>query len=114
MSRLATKRPSPVFGVMSPKPTVVTVTTAQYMPCGTLAKPCSGPSITYMSEPMITTIVSTVPTKIVILLRLWRMAVRRSCVSATKRVSFKIRNTRRSRSVRIAISDCAPGTSRLA
>ncbi|KAG1305754.1 hypothetical protein G6F63_016585 [Rhizopus arrhizus] len=45
---------------MSPKPTVAMVTTAQYMLAGMLLKPCSGPSITYISAPAMMVMVITV------------------------------------------------------
>ena len=66
----AIRRPSSVRGVMSPKPTVVIVTTAQYMPTGMLVKPFSGPSITYISVPITSTTITTNERKMKILRRL--------------------------------------------
>ena len=67
--RLAMKRPRSVFGVTSPKPTVVNVVMAQYTPIGMLVKPFSGPSTTYISVPMIITTSSTKARKTRILRR---------------------------------------------
>ena len=55
------KRPNGVTGVMSPYPTVVMVTIAQYMLLGMLLKPESGtlPSIMYIMVPIDVTSIST-------------------------------------------------------
>ena len=47
----AIRRPRSVFGVMSPKPTVVIVLMPQYIATGMLVKPFSGPSTTYITGP---------------------------------------------------------------
>ena len=66
----AISRPRSVLGVMSPKPTVVMVVTAQYTAMGMLVKPLAGPSTTYMSVPMTSTIMSTAARNTMILRRL--------------------------------------------
>lgn len=62
--------PSGVFGVMSPNPTVVIVTTAQYIDCGIEVNPCSGPSISHIAAPKMSTRVRKVLRKTRIFLRL--------------------------------------------
>ncbi|MCY1556273.1 hypothetical protein D9M68_930110 [compost metagenome] len=74
--------PSGVFGTMSPKPVVVSVTTAQYMASGMLWKPCSGPSTTYITVPRITVMMNTVPRNTKILRRLLRSALYRISASS--------------------------------
>ena len=55
---------------MSPYPTVVSVTIAQYIEIGMLSKPAAGPSIRYIAEPTKSTAVSTNDRNTVILARL--------------------------------------------
>src|SRR5690606_29173279 len=74
----AIKRPRSVFGVISPKPTVVIVVMAQYTEAGTLLKPFSGPSTTYINVPMTITTSSTKEIKALILRRLLTKASYRS------------------------------------
>ena len=62
--------PTAVWGAISPYPTVVSVTTAQYMLAGILVNPFSCPSMMYISEPMMTTRTMTANMKTVILGRL--------------------------------------------
>ena len=78
----ASSRPSSVFGVMSPKPTVVIVTTAQYMPIGMLVKPFAGPSTTYINVPITSTTRITNDRKTKILRRLAASALPSALYSA--------------------------------
>ena len=66
----ARKRPQGVSGAMSPYPTVVSVTIAQYIEIGMLSKPAAGPSIRYMADPTRSTAVRTKERNTVILARL--------------------------------------------
>ena len=62
--------PRTVCGTMSPYPTVVTVTTAQYILSGILVKPTLPPSTTYIVVPKKVTIAITENRKILILYKL--------------------------------------------
>lgn len=88
----AISRPRSVRGVMSPKPTVVIVVTAQYIAVGMLVKPCSGPSTPYIGVPATGTTISTKPRKTRILRGLAAMAEARKCISLAWRDSLKMRN----------------------
>lgn len=68
--KLAINFPAAVWGVISPKPTVVTVIMAQYMDSGILLNPLDSPSTMYMTAPTMVTTKSMVKIKIVILGRL--------------------------------------------
>ena len=70
----AIRRPRSVLGVMSPNPTVVIVVMAQYTEVGMLVKPLAGPSTTYISVPMTSTIISTAVRNTKIFRRLARSA----------------------------------------
>src|SRR3569623_200630 len=108
----AIARPRSVLGVMSPKPTVVTVLIAQYTAVGMLVKPLPGPSITYMRVPSKNTTMATNRMNTRILRRLATRARLSAPYSCTYEVSFRIRNMRSSRSSRISSSACISGISR--
>jgi len=74
MTTAAKAWPRFVVGAMSPYPTVVSVTIAQYTLRGMLVNPCSRPSMRYMRDPKITTRVRTVRMKTMIFCLLWRIA----------------------------------------
>ena len=93
ITREASSCPTGVTGWMSPYPTVVSVTMAQYTPLGMLVKPASEPSIRNMSEPTTTTMVRTVKRNTVILYRLALRAAPRTLASPTYWASFKTRKT---------------------
>ena len=77
------RRPRSVLGVMSPKPTVVTVVMAQYTDVGMLVNPLPGPSTTYITVPRISTSIKTADKKTRILRRLAESARARPWYSAT-------------------------------
>ena len=79
----AIMRPKSVLGVMSPKPTVVTVVMAQYTEVGMLVKPLSGPSTTYMTVPKISTTMATASKNTMILRRLAASAMASPWYSTT-------------------------------
>ncbi len=105
------RRPRSVFGVMSPKPTVVSVVIAQYTDVGMLVKPFSGPSTMYIRVPMISTIISTASRNTMILRRLATSARPSDWYSHRYAVSLRTRKMRSRRSIRTSISACASGTS---
>ena len=82
---------------------------AQYMLSGMEVKPCSGPSMTYIEAPMITTMMSTKDKNTAILERLAQMARRSPLASESMCASLSTRKTRRSRSARSTAIVCAPG-----
>ena len=105
-------RPMSVFGVISPKPTVVMVLMAQYIDVGMLLKPLSGPSTTYITVPNRKTTIMTKDKKMRILRRLASKARPSTVYSCTYDVSLRIRNMRSRRKIRTSISTCAPGSSK--
>ena len=111
ISTEVTNRPNAVPGAMSPKPTVAIVTTAQYMPVGMLVKPCAGPSITYISAPKITVMVSRVAMNTAILRRLRTSDWMSTPASLEYSTSFSTRKIRSRRSARITVSDALAGNS---
>src|SRR5690606_28105028 len=86
----ATNLPAMVMGVISPNPTVVRVTMAQYMDMGMLVKPLSGPSTINITVPMISTMVTTENKKIWIFIRLDCKASMRYPASETYLPNFSI------------------------
>ena len=112
ISSTASIWPNGVIGAISPYPTVVTVTMAQYTPRGMLVKPASAPSMTYMSDPAITTIVDTASIKTVILRRPALSAVKSTSSAPRNRTSLSTRNTRKTRNTRIVRRN-RPGGNRI-
>ena len=100
--------PNGVCGVMSPKPTVVRVTIHQYTLFGILSKPCSFPSIRYITVPRIMVIISTASMKTDILALLAFSAETKWLDADKNRTSFNILKTRNNRIALKATRACVP------
>ena len=101
--------PRAVTGAMSPYPTVVRVTMAQYTDEGMLVKPLSAPpSMRYMSVPNITQRMRTNEMKTAIFALLAFKAALKLLDSPMNRPSFKILKTLNNLSALKVISVCDP------
>ena len=113
MAKEAIACPSRVCGEISPYPTVVIVTMAQYMLLGMLVKPLASPSIRYITDPNILTSNRIENRKTTILRLDDNMAFMRRLASPIYKISFSIRNILKTRRIRITLRYRLAGTNRL-
>ena len=105
--------PRAVIGAISPYPTVVSVTIAQYTLLGMLVKPLpSLLSTRYMTVPRMIQRTITKEMNTAILARLRLSAFPKLALSPINRVSFKILNTRNNLRALSATNECVPKTKR--
>src|SRR5690606_21272786 len=102
----ATNFPAPVAGAISPKPTVVSVTMAQYIDIGILVYPCSGPSMINITVPITRTMVTTEKRKIWIFILLALKASIKYSASDTYLPSFSILITLNRRKALTTVKNC--------
>ncbi len=103
--------PKGVWGEISPYPTVVSVTIHQYTLLGMLLKPCSDPSIRYITVPSMIETIMTASKKTDIFALLAFNALTRLLDSPINRASLRILKTLKSRNALKATKACVPTNS---